>query len=355
MLPTGQLASDMRAAHPNIDVDTYHGGLWFHKDVSEALGIMTQYDLIILDEVSMLTDQNFEKVVAMWQAADRLPCILLLGDFWQLPIVDRDARRCEESSLWRTHVKAVRFKEQVRCKDPALQDKLNILRTAIPTSRQLKNILRRHVAWKTPTPSPWDMLQLLRQHPNTTIVTCTRRACVLVNRLATEVLFVDRNKKPIGTVALDYECNEDNYDKTGRLRKGPLEAAKTEVFEGHKIFLTRNLDKENGFVNGMSATIEGYDARSNCLQVVTKLGKTLAIYPYTEEVPGHGRITSFPVRLGYSSTIPKIQGTTLEHITIWLDRPGCRAAAYVAMSRVEKDTDYLLAGNLKTKHFIPAH
>ena len=155
--------------------------------------------------------------------------------------------------------------------------------------------------------------------------------------------------------ALDYECNEDNYDKTGRLRKGPLEAAKTEVFEGHKIFLTRNLDKENGFVNGMSATIEGYDARSNCLQVVTKLGKTLAIYPYTEEVPDHGRITSFPVRLGYSSTIPKIQGTTLEHITIWLDRPGCRAAAYVAMSRVEKDTDYLLAGNLKTKHFIPAH
>ena len=128
-----------------------------------------------------------------------------------------------------------------------------------------------------------------------------------------------------------------------------------EVFEGQKIFLTRNLDKENGFVNGMPARIEGYDASSKCLHVVTKLGKTLAVYPYTEEVQGHGRITSFPVRFGYSSTIPKIQGTTLEHITIWLDRPGCRAAAYVAMSRVEKDEDYLLAGHLATKHFVPAH
>ena len=95
VLPTGQLASDMRQKHPNIDVDTYHGGLWFHKDVSEALGIMTQYDLIILDEISMLTDAQFEKIVAMWSAADKIPCILLLGDFWQLPIVDRHAHRCE--------------------------------------------------------------------------------------------------------------------------------------------------------------------------------------------------------------------------------------------------------------------
>ena len=50
VLPTGQLAAEMRAQHPNIDVDTYHGGLWFHKDLSEALGIFTQYDLIVLDE-----------------------------------------------------------------------------------------------------------------------------------------------------------------------------------------------------------------------------------------------------------------------------------------------------------------
>ena len=50
VLPTGQLAANMKAQHPDIDVDTYHGGLLFHKELSETLGIMTQYDLIMLDE-----------------------------------------------------------------------------------------------------------------------------------------------------------------------------------------------------------------------------------------------------------------------------------------------------------------
>lgn len=49
-LPTGQLAAEMRARHPNVDIDTYHGGLLFHKELSESLGIFTQYDLIVLDE-----------------------------------------------------------------------------------------------------------------------------------------------------------------------------------------------------------------------------------------------------------------------------------------------------------------
>ena len=65
VVPTGQLAAEMKPQHPNIDVDTYHGGLFFHKDLSEALGIMTQYDLIILDEAGPGTkprnEDNIEK------------------------------------------------------------------------------------------------------------------------------------------------------------------------------------------------------------------------------------------------------------------------------------------------------
>ena len=65
VVPTGQLAAEMKPQHPNIDVDTYHGGLFFHKDLSEALGVMTQYDLIILDEaglgIKLLNEDNIEK------------------------------------------------------------------------------------------------------------------------------------------------------------------------------------------------------------------------------------------------------------------------------------------------------
>ena len=60
------------------------------------------------------------------------------------------------------------------------------------------------------------------------------------------------------------------------------------------------------------------------------------------------------MRLGYASTIQRVQGMTLDHITIWLDRAGCRAAAYVAMSRVREDKDYLIAGRVYQRCFVPA-
>ena len=291
----------------------------------------------------------------MWQAADKLLAILLLGDFWQLPVIDKTARRCDESPLWRANVKGVHFREQVRCKDKTLQEKLDALRTAVPSVSQLRKILKRHRAWTSHAPEAWDVLQLLRQHPDTTIVTCTRKASAEVNELATDVLFRDRNKTALGTLPLDYEMNDANFDQNGKLKpKIKLEPAVTELYEGQRIFLTRNLDKEHGFVNGMSAVVQGYDPASKCLRVLTKLGKTLAIYPYTEEVDKHSNVTSYPVRLGYSTTVPKIQGATLPHITLWLDRPGCRAAAYVAMSRVQRDDDYLIAGRVSPKYFAPA-
>lgn len=104
----------------------------------------------------------------------------------------------------------------------------------------------------------------------------------------------------------------------------------------------------------MPAVIEGYDPRSKCLHVVTKLNKSLAVHLYTEDVEGHGRVTYFPVRMGYAGTVQKIQGTTLPHVTVWLDRAACKAAAYVALSRVQRDEDYAVAGKVHPKHFVPA-
>ena len=137
--------------------------------------------------------------MAMWRAADKMPCLLLVGDFYQLPIVDRDARRCCESGLWKPNVKVVNFKEQVRCKDEVLRAKLELLRTAKPSQRQLdKRLLRGHRSkvWTTNQPDGWDVLELLRAHPDTTIATCTSKGAALINELATQVLFRDRHKKP---------------------------------------------------------------------------------------------------------------------------------------------------------------
>ncbi|CAE7243636.1 unnamed protein product [Symbiodinium sp. CCMP2592] len=242
-LPTGYLAAAMRAKHPDIDVDTFHGGLLFHKDLSEAMGVLTQYDLVILDEVSMLTAAQFERLLEMWRAAERLPCLVMLGDFWQLPTVDPKEPRCDESSCWRANVQVVQFYEQVRCKDACLQRKLDCLRTSVPSKQQLKHILRRRRAWKTSKPTAWDVPQLLRTKSDTTVVTCTRSASALFNKLAAKVLFHDRRKRPLGNIPMDYDANDDNFEGRGQLRKGPLSPSHTDVFRGERILLTKNLDK----------------------------------------------------------------------------------------------------------------
>ena len=36
-VPTGQLASELRSRHPNIEVDTCHGGLLLYKPLREVL------------------------------------------------------------------------------------------------------------------------------------------------------------------------------------------------------------------------------------------------------------------------------------------------------------------------------
>lgn len=357
-LPTGQLASEIRAVHPDIDVDTSCGAFLFHRDLSEAMGILSQYDLVVIDEVSMLTAEQFERVLQMWKAADKLPCLVLLGDFWQLPVVDSNAKVCEESPAWNANVHVIDFHEQVRCKDPELQRKLNTLRTSIPSVRKLKQILRGHRAWKTKEPTSLDIAKLLHDtEGQTTIVTCTRRAASVANDLAKKVLFEDRHKKALATLPFSYEANGDNYTDKGKLKsRGVLEPAHTTIYKGLRVFLTKNMCKKDDFVNGMSGTIEEYNAEKKCLEVLTRTGKRLAVHPYTDDsVEGHGNITYFPVRIGYACTVQKVQGSTLPHITIWLDVPGCRAAAYVAMSRVRYDNEYLIAGPVCPRHFVPAH
>ena len=99
-LPTGQLASEMRRVHPDINVDTCHGAFLFHKDLTEALPVLTQYDLVIVDELFMLTAEQYDRIYAMWQTAEKLPCIVMMGDFYQLPGPQKPPTRICDSAAY---------------------------------------------------------------------------------------------------------------------------------------------------------------------------------------------------------------------------------------------------------------
>ena len=181
---------------------------------------MTQYDAVIIDEVSMITEDHFARIVRMWLAAGKVPLLLLLGDFWQLPGPFKEPQVLTAMKEWDDHVNTVKFSESVRCKDPALLEKVRCLRTAVPSKKQLRNILRGHRAWKSGDPTAYDILDVLRRTDyRTTVITCTRRAASLVSDLAVQVLFRDRGKTALGTAALTWEANLENYDEHGAVRE----------------------------------------------------------------------------------------------------------------------------------------
>ena len=127
----------------------------------------------------------------------------------------------------------------------------------------------------------------------------------------------------------------------------PLEVP---IYKGAYLILTKNLNKAIGFVNGMGATVLGMD--KNNVVVRTDQGKVLAVHPWTSE----SKVVHYPLRLGYASTLHKVQDATLPHVTVWLDVPNFPAAAYVAISRVEYDANWRYVGNpyVYIHHFTPA-
>ena len=106
----------------------------------------------------------------------------------------------------------------------------------------------------------------------------------------------------------------------------------------------------------MGCTVIDYDPESKSLEVKTETGKQFCVFPFTEKVEGSigTSITYHPVRLGYAKTVQRLQGQTLDHVTFWPDACGCKAAGYVALSRVRTDKDYLIGGAVVPCMFMPA-
>jgi hypothetical protein len=350
--PTGRLAATYRAKFPHLDVDTIHGAFKVYKPMRETMELMMPYDLVVVEEVGQLSRPIFDRLIQLWTEAERLPTLVFVGDFWQLPGVD--PTKATDSLYWRGgSILKRELHTMRRCKCEKLRAKLQILRSAKPDMKQLRFILRGHKApsrgrvgyCMNKTPTATDVWHILQETPHTMFLTVSRRACAMLNKMAVQALFSDDT--PIAVeVPCDPESNTENYDGSSKTRSEPILMS---VFLGMSVVLTKNLNKSIGFVNGMGAKVLGVDRHRNIL-VITEQGIRISLHPYTEE---DGAVY-FPMRLGYASTLHKVQGATLKHVTIWLDVRNMSAAAYVALSRVEYDANWRFVGDPGRHHFTPA-
>ena len=350
-LPTARLATRMAeklGSHERLVVDTFTAAFQLHKPAAEGMYCMYGYDLVVVDEFSQLGRADFERILHCWHAADCLPALVFLGDKYQLPGVDEE--RPWESTAWKsTDLRFVELTEVFRCDDPAFLETLQLLRTAMPTETQLNAICRGHKAWLGEDPTAKAIGKLLREHPEATMVAATKQGVARINALALEALHP--RAAPLATILGAFEDNPDNYVK-GKLRtdRRPI-PADVPVHRNVRIYLTRNVRKADDYINGMGCTVKSWDAGRQILWVQTDTGKRLPVTRWRD--PDHHGLVYFPVRLGYCTTVHKVQGDEFPFIIVYLDTPNMPAVGYTALSRVRNSCSYLLGGLITPEHFAP--
>ena len=352
---TAQLASRTREVFgTRIDVDTCHAALGLDRDMAECGLNLAPYTAVILDEFSQLQGKHLGHINNLRGNVDRAQAFGLLGDPCQYAGFGEE--RIWHVREWGLAVHVTKLHELYRCKDPHFRKILAHLRTARPGvhggpgTLTVADIMRKRRAWNGHVPTVADVKRLLTTHPTTTFLTVTRQGSCTINALAAQGLF--GRQVPLATIPGDIESNWRNYTADGKLKPfDVLEPLNLVIYEGMKIFFTRNVDKTRDYVNGMQATVESFDHATKAVYAVTATGHRVAVHRWTDR--DLGNCNYFPVKGGYSSTILKIAGAELPHVVLWLDAiaPG---AAYTGMSRVAFGRDLLIGGNLTEDHFAPA-
>ena len=68
-MPVFSFACPWVSWRATLEIDTIHDGLMLWKPLREVLPLMSQYDLVVIDELSQLSDAHFDFIAQMWQAA----------------------------------------------------------------------------------------------------------------------------------------------------------------------------------------------------------------------------------------------------------------------------------------------
>jgi ATP-dependent DNA helicase PIF1 len=322
-------------------------------------------DILVIDEISMMTPEFFEKLDEIGRAIRRTPTqpfggiqLVLVGDFYQLPPVVRqdisgsvETSFLFESPLWtelklETHA----LTEIVRQKDPIFQEVLNQARRGELTKKSIKVLASRMgLDYKDQAIQPTMLF--------------TRRAQVdEINMSHLRKLTTERRTFKASTLFQPIESTkglteEDPFVKKAILKldtDAPYNSELTLAIGAQVMLLANKPDL--GLANGSRGVVTGFGPLEANESAPVKVddallvpfvkfrnGLTIPIEHNTWEVPDFPGVLrrQIPLRLAYAITIHRAQGATLDCALIDIGNKTFEyGQAYVALSRV-KDLDSL--------------
>lgn len=302
-------------------------------------------DTLIIDEISMLPPALFDKIehLARVIRKNEHPFggiqLILTGDYLQLPCVNSD-KFCFESKNWDKCVKHV-----IYLKDIFRQDDLMF-------QNCLKEVRMGELSQEN--------IDLLRSREN----------AILKNDLGilpTKIYALNKNvdaeneremhKLFLKNTDLEFYEYEMTYDilKKGirnpeeKIQKGCNASAHLELCEGAQVILLYNIDLEAKLANGSRGVVVKFIDDLPLVRFLT--GEERIIDYHTWKIQENGvdiiEIKQIPLKIGYSISIHKSQGMTVDYAEVDMEGIFEDGMAYVALSRVSSK-EGLCIRNFKT-------
>ena len=124
---------------------------------------------------------------------------------------------------------------------------------------------------------------------------------------------------------------------------------------GVVVRLTRNVDKDRGYVNGAVGVVRRVLSRDESdIPTVFTVELSTGVHILVHPIYGKKRCL-LPCTYGYATTIRRAQGATYRHGCIWFDHiyPPERGYGYVAASRFKSKAGIHLFGKVRRTDWLP--
>ena len=344
--PTGVLVYAFKSMLPDmegidkISVDTIQGVLNYKRPGADSKvswsppSALRQYDLILLDEGSQYDDLEWQRLFSCVKEQPHCPYMAIVADFQQLQPVSGGTlckQFCEK-------MQTVVLDTVYRTQDPEHLLFLNRIRCQQPDRAVLEEYLEdRHWHHRSLESCVAQGMELAEEKQQPFMwLTNTNKGAAEVCEAALRYHGVTPEELATGY------CCDPNTKSDLRIVAKP----------GLIIRLSRNFDKQRGFVNGALARIyQSLDGNRVFVARLISTGNLVLIHPIEEE---GGRF--LPCCYGYATTIRRAQGADLCHGCIYMDNkwhPAVRGYGYVAVSRFKSRNGVYVYGKLRRTDFLP--
>ncbi|EOB1663897.1 ATP-dependent RecD-like DNA helicase [Campylobacter upsaliensis] len=304
--------------------------------------VLSKLDLIIIDEVSMVSATIFDMVALRLKNSGFSGKILLVGDFFQLPPVVKEKQNslfvntyyAFASLFWEElRLKNVKLSVPKRTDNAEFYEHLSLLREGYLREQTLDYFEKMLI--KT-----WDLETL--DDGFTLLCGINKRVNVINEQKLAKI------NAPLLNFKAKFEKKDENLSD-GQFMAwvsglGILEELKIKV--GARIIFCMNNFEQN-YYNGEQGIIEDIveDERGILLQIMKNNGQMILLEPYIFELSEfkeegeeldlniRASVVQYPIKLAYAITIHKSQGMSIEKLVCDIDHIFENGQLYVALSR----------------------